>query len=108
MAIKRALVAFVACWCLAPLVAQASAGCNSTLSDEYKQYSHLVKGMRFDKPGQMRVFAADGSEFTAGQALWMQGQLRDVEEACARGDQDEAQRRLNAVGQLLKSHARKS
>jgi hypothetical protein len=107
MAIEKALMALLAGWCLAPAV-QASTGCDATLTAQYKQYVPIVEALRADKPGQMRVFAADGSEFTGGQAHWMQGQLRDVEQACARGDQTAAQRQLNAVGQLLKAHARGS
>jgi hypothetical protein len=108
MAIKKAaLIASFAGWCLVP-AAQAATGCDVTLTGQYKQYAKIVEQLRADKPGQMRVFAADGSEFTAGQARWMQGQLRDVEQACASGDQATAQRRLNAVGRLLKAHERGS
>jgi hypothetical protein len=52
----------------------------------------------------MRVFALDGSEFTAGQARWMQGRLHKVEEACVRGDQVRAVQLLAEVQELLKSH----
>lgn len=100
-------MASVAC-CWLAIAVQASTGCDATLTGEYQHYTQIVKALRADKPSQMRLFAADGSEFTAGQARWMRGQLRDVEEACARGDQGAAQRRLNAVGQLLKAHARRS
>ncbi len=107
MAIKTVLLAPVVWWCLAH-ASQASTGCDAALTGQYKQYAHIVEALRSDKPGQMRVFGPDGSEFSAGQARWMQGQLRDVEEECARGDQSAARRRLNAVGQLLKAHARRS
>ena len=59
----------------------------------------------------MRVFAADGSEFNAGQVQWMKGQLRRFDRLCARGapgDDAEAARVLAGVAELLKSHRRAS
>jgi hypothetical protein len=64
-----------------------------------------VDSLRIDKGGGARVFAADGTEFTAGQSMWMKGQLRDVEQACKRKDLVEATRQLNGVITLLKAHA---
>ena len=67
----------------------------------------MVDSLRPDKAGQMRVFAVDGSEFTAGQALWMRGQLRKVARLCATGrpeDQEEAARILMEVHELLQTH----
>ncbi len=54
----------------------------------------------------MRVFASDGSEFTAGQALWMKGQLRSVLQACVRGDESSAASSLHGVTDLLHTHHR--
>jgi ATP-dependent protease HslVU (ClpYQ) peptidase subunit len=71
----------------------------------------IVDSLRPDKTGQARVFAADGSEFTAGQVLWMKGQLRKVAALCATGaagDQAEATRLLAQVRELIRSHQRNS
>ena len=100
--------------CAASLVlgvaAQAQEPCNSA-SQQYKECVRLVDSLRPDKGGQARVFAADGSEFTAGQALWMRGQLRKVARLCASGlpaEQEEAGRILAEVHELLQSHHRDS
>ena len=91
-------------------MAQAQAPCDSA-SRQYKDCVRLVDSLRLDKGGQARVFAADGSEFTAGQALWMRGQLRRVARLCSTGrpsDQEEAARILAGVRDLLQSHHRDS
>jgi hypothetical protein len=54
-----------------------------------------------EKPGVARVYSADGAVFTGPQALWLQGQVRTLERACARGDNRGAQSRLAALRQLL-------
>jgi hypothetical protein len=54
----------------------------------------------------MRVSASDGSEFTAGQALWMKGQLRSVLQACVQGDEVSAASSLHGVTDLLNAHHR--
>jgi hypothetical protein len=80
-------------------------------SQQYNNCLRLVDSLRPDKGGQARVFAADGSEFTAGQALWMRGQLRKVARLCASGrpdDRQEAARILSEVSELLQSHHRDS
>jgi hypothetical protein len=71
----------------------------------------LIDSLRPEKPGQMRVLAADGSEFNAVQVQWMKGQLRKVDSVCARrapGDEAEAARILASVQELLDSHRRRS
>lgn len=91
-------------------VAAAEGTCGAS-SQRYNDCLRLVDSLRPDKAGQARVFAADGSEFTAGQALWMRGQLRKVARLCASGqpaDQLEAARILSEVGELLQSHRRNS
>jgi hypothetical protein len=40
--------------------------------------------VRPEKPGQARVYASDGSEFTAGQSQWMHGQVNRIGRACSR------------------------
>lgn len=89
--------------------AHAATPCDGTSSSQYRDCVRMVDSLRLDKAGQARVFAADGSEFTAGQALWMKGQLRKVARLCASGtasSQAEAARVLADVGALLKSHQR--
>jgi hypothetical protein len=91
-------------------VTEAEGTCGAS-SQRYNDCLRLVDSLRPDKAGQARVFAADGSEFTAGQALWMRGQLRKVARLCASGqpaEQLEAARILNEVSELLQSHRRDS
>jgi hypothetical protein len=64
----------------------AGNGCGAELRKSFLEAQHIVDSLRLDKPGQMRVFAEDGSEYTGGQALWMKGRLRDVSAACKKGD----------------------
>jgi hypothetical protein len=82
------------------------AGCDEKLTNALNECQRLVGSLRADKAGQMRVFASDGSEFTAGQAQWMKGQLRLVAKACADGDVADAARRLADVQELLQEHHR--
>jgi hypothetical protein len=91
--------------------AHAATPCDEAASSQYRDCVRIVDSLRPDKAGQARVFAADGSEFTAGQALWMKGQLRKVARLCASGttgSQAEAASVLAQVGALLKSHQRRS
>jgi hypothetical protein len=57
-----------------------------------KQYSNKrwIDLLRPDRRGLVRVFASDGSECTAGQALWMKGQSRSLLQACAQADETTA------------------
>jgi Ni/Co efflux regulator RcnB len=82
--------------------------CDAQLATSLQQAQHLVGSLRADKPSQMRVFAIDGSEFTAGQAQWMKGQLQRVSQACTQGDAADASARLGTVQQLLNEHRRES
>lgn len=87
--------------------AYAHAGCDDALMARYRQSALIVDSLRPDKGAQVRVFASDGSVFTAGQAQWMQGQLRSYERLCAHAtdvDQAEAARVLAGVEELLRSH----
>jgi hypothetical protein len=86
--------------------AYADTGCGDTLMARYRQSALIVDSLRPDKGGQARVFAVDGSIFTAGQAQWMQGQLRKFERLCGRANADpaEAAKVLAAIEGLLKSH----
>jgi hypothetical protein len=90
-------------------LSHAAVGCDaSSFTEQYHNGVRIVDSLRPDKGGQARVFAVDGSEFTAGQARWMQGQLHKVEEACVRGDQTRAAQLLAEVQELLRSHHRGS
>ena len=84
--------------------ASGSTGCDATLTQALRDSERLVASLRPDKPGQARVVADDGSEFTAGQAGWMKSQLADVNRLCARGDQPEAARVLGGVQALIRAH----
>jgi hypothetical protein len=97
--------------CLAASAAYADGGCDTASIQQYHDCIRIVDSLRPDKAGQARVFASDGSEFTAGQAQWMKGRLRKVERLCAHGsasDRAEAAKTLAEVQDLLKSHQRRS
>jgi hypothetical protein len=81
-----------------------SLGCDSKLTGQLEELERIVGSLRPDKAGQMRVFASDGSEFTAGQAQWMKEQLRLVAQSCSGGDVQQASQRLAQVQQLIKEH----
>ena len=94
---------------LVPALASASAGCDPAVTSSIVVAQRLVESLRADKPGLARVYARDGSEFTAGQAQWMRGQLRKVERLCASAapaDQAEAERVLAEVRELIVSRHR--
>jgi hypothetical protein len=80
------------------------ASCDAKLTSQLEECERIVGSLRPDKAGQMRVFASDGSEFTAGQAQWMKEQLRLASQSCASGDVQQATHRLAQVQQLLKEH----
>lgn len=86
--------------------AAGAAGCDDKLTSTLRHLQLIVGTLRPDKAGQMRVFASDGSEFTAAQAQWMRGQLALVAKACIDGDADDAARRLAEVQRLLSAHHR--
>ena len=88
---------------LALLVASAAqaAGCDPPTTRQLDRYAQRVASLRMEKPGMAHVYAADGTTFTGAQALWMQGQVRAVENACASGDNPAAQVRLAGLRGLL-------
>ena len=101
---------FLSCLVIASAVSFAPAAevCDASFTAQYRDSLRIVDPLRADKGGQVRVFAADGAEFTAGQAHWMRGQLHKVDDACGRGDQVHAAELLKQVQELLKSHRRVS
>jgi hypothetical protein len=86
----------------------ASQSPDAAFMQSYRECVALVDSLRPDKPGQVRVFAADGSEFTAGQVRWMHAQLSLVNAAHARGDQVQAAQLLAGIHDLLEAHSRSS
>ena len=91
--------------------AVSHAGACDKSQPEYRDSVRLVDSLRPDKAGQMRVFAADGSEFNAGQVQWMKARLREVDSLCARGtqaDEVRAAKLLQDVRELLDSHKRRT
>jgi len=105
--VKSTLVAVVAStYFLASTLTYAN--CSTTLTEKFAGAERIIDSLRPDKPGQMRVFASDGSEFTACQALWMKGQLRSVLQACVQGDEVSAASSLHGIIDLLRTHHRAS
>lgn len=88
---------------LALLVASAAqtGGCDPPTTRQLDGYAQRVASLRVEKPAVARVYAADGAAFTGAQALWMRGQVRAVENACASGDNAGAQSRLAGLRELL-------
>jgi hypothetical protein len=102
------ILAAVAVSVLTSAASLASTGCDPAFIGAYHECVRIVDSLRPDKAGQMRVFAYDGSEFTAGQSQWLHGQIRLIEKACEQGDQTTATRLLSGVQDMLKAHQRKS
>jgi hypothetical protein len=84
----------------------AQASCSASFAKQFASAERTANSLRPDKPGQMRVFSADGSEFTAGQVLWIMGQLRSIERDCVRGDEAAAVSSLSGVNALLSTRKR--
>jgi hypothetical protein len=80
------------------------AGCSPALTEQIVSAERIVDSLRPDKAGQMRVFATDGSQYSAGEAVWMKGQLRSVLRSCNQGDENTASSTLRGVTDLLKAH----
>ena len=80
------------------------ANCSTTFTERFSSAQRMVDSLRPDKPAQARVSAFDGSEYTAGQAQWMKGQLRSALQACSHGDEASAAATLEGVTGLLNSH----
>ena len=82
----------------------AESSCSATLLKSYDQAQVVVSSLHADKPGQMRVQASDGSVYTAGEAQWLKGQLRQVALDCQQGSPDSAALRLADIRGTLQSH----
>ena len=88
--------------CLSPVLTHAA--CSVRLTESLVRAERIVDSLRPEKSGQQRVFAVDGSEYTAGQAAWMRAQLSLVLRSCARGDESDATMHLQGVLDLLRAH----
>lgn len=96
---------------LALATSVAHAGACARSEPQHRDSVRLVDSLRPEKAGQMRVFAADGSEFNAGQVQWMKARLREFDRLCARGtpaDEARAAQQLRDVRELLASHKRRA
>lgn len=95
-----ALAAFLA----VATAANAAGSCRPALMHSYDQAQAIVSSLHPDKPGQMRVEAANGSVFTSGETQWLRGQLRGVILACEEGREEAAETSLNGIRNVLRSH----
>src|ERR1700722_20653720 len=82
----------------------AYADCSPVLTASIVSAERIIDSLRPDKPGQMRVFASDDSEFNGGDALWMKGQLRFIQRACGQSEEAAAAAHLKEVQDVLKAH----
>jgi hypothetical protein len=100
----RTVSAFVTACLLASSLAHAN--CSPSFNEQFTSAQRIVDSLRADKPAQARVSASDGSEYTAGNAQWMKGQMRSAQQACVLGDESAATAALQKVTALLNSHHR--
>jgi hypothetical protein len=77
--------------------------CDVDLRVSLRSAAREISSLRADKPGQARVFARDGAEFTAGTARWLAAQLHHAERACARDDGAAAASGLADIDAVLNS-----
>jgi hypothetical protein len=89
--------------CLVLSTGSACADCSAALNEQIVRAERIVDSLRPDKAGQMRVFATDGSEYTADQAQWMKVQMRAVHRSCSQGDESAATAALMRVTEVLNS-----
>jgi hypothetical protein len=86
---------------------RASGGCDVILMQQYRDCVRVVESLRPSKSVRARMFAYDGSEYSATQASWMKSQLREFGRLCASGlvgDRVQAVGALHAVQELIRSH----
>lgn len=85
----------------------AAEDCDPALLSSMRDAQRLVAPMRADKPGQARVFAADGSEYPAGVVRWMTAELLAAEQNCRDGKSADAETHVAGVEATLTAHARR-
>jgi hypothetical protein len=96
----------VATACLAA-VTLAQTEPSAALMARLDSVERIVVSLHPDKPGQMRVFARDGSEYTGGQSLWMKGEVRRAARLCASGaesDQAQAAVVIGEIERIVQAH----
>ncbi len=103
---STSFMSLAACVCLVASTSTVHAKCGPALSEQIVSAERIIDSLRPDKVGQMRVFASDGSEYPAGEALWMKGQMKVILEACAKGDETSAAAHLQEVTTLMKNRHR--
>ena len=82
----------------------AGLACDAATASKLRALERFADAVRVDEPRLARVYAQEGTELTAGEALWMNGQLRTAGTACARSDPAGAGQRLQAVESLIQAH----
>jgi len=92
----------VAGWCSASMAADCAAPLVRSLQDAGRR----IESMQVTKPGQVRVFAADGSEYTAGAVRRMRAEVQLADQACRRGDARVASGYLDAISATIRAAAR--
>ena len=102
----RQVVLSIGALALGLVPCHARAGCSRELTASFIGAERLVDSLRPEKAGVARVFAYDGSEYTAAEALWMKGKLRTVLSECNHSDEAHAQPDLNQVLSLVRAHHR--
>jgi hypothetical protein len=85
---------------------EAHATCRRGLTYDIIRAERVVDSLRPEKSGQARVFAYDGTVYTAGEAQWMKAQLHAVLTACAQNDDQRAAPLLENVLGLLRTRHR--
>jgi hypothetical protein len=91
----------------AAAIAHADVGCSAALMTRWDGIERIAQSLRADKPGQARVFALDGSEYSGAQSYWMKGQLRKTARLCARSSGDaeaQAARVIEELEALVHEH----
>jgi hypothetical protein len=100
----RQAALFIGVLALGAVPRHARAGCSREVAASFVSAERLVDSLRPEKAGVARVFAYDGSVYTAGEALWMKGKLRTVLSECSHNDEAHALPDLEEVLSLLRSH----
>jgi HAMP domain-containing protein len=92
----------IAGWCSTSVAADCEAPLVRSLQDAGRR----IESMQVTKPGQARVFAADGSEYTAGAVRRMKAEVQLADQACRRGDSRAASGYLDALSATIRPAAR--
>jgi predicted ATP-grasp superfamily ATP-dependent carboligase len=85
--------------------AAPAAECDGALTRSLQDAGQRLAHMQVTKPGQARVFASDGTEYSAAAVRRMRAQLGLAERACDRGDARAASGLLDAIKETLRPPA---